>query len=95
LRDYLSKFIDFPIKTSLEEGQPRLLLTSVDIQDFTSPVVFDSYQKLHVAPVKRSVAVKRKVKEGSSNSSGGSSRSNSNGDDGSGRYILQSTDKPS
>ncbi|MFZ0264251.1 MAG: patatin-like phospholipase family protein, partial [Nitrososphaeraceae archaeon] len=52
LRDYLSKFIDFPIKTSLEKGQPRLLLTSVDIQDFTSPVVFDSYQKLHNAPVK-------------------------------------------
>src|ERR671915_261602 len=40
LKDYLSKFIDFPIKTSLEEGQPRLLLTSVDIQDFTSHVVF-------------------------------------------------------
>lgn len=37
LRNYLSKFIDFPIKTSLEKGQPRLLLTSVDIQDFTSP----------------------------------------------------------
>src|SRR5919112_3608406 len=84
LRNYLSKFIDFPIKTSLEKGQPRLLLTSVDIQDFTSPVVFDSYQKLHDAPVKRSAAVKTKVKEGSSDSSGGSSRSNSNGDDSSG-----------
>jgi NTE family protein len=69
LRDYLSKFIDFPIKTSLEKGQPRLLLTSVDIQDFTSPVVFDSYEKLHDAP-----AVERKVKEGSNNSS-----SNGNG----------------
>ena len=89
LRDYLSKFIDFPIKTSLEEGQPRLLLTSVDIQDFTSPVVFDSYQKLHDAPVKRSAGVKRKVKEGSSNSSGGSSSSNSNGDDGSGRWYSE------
>src|ERR671919_1496296 len=90
LRDYLSKFIDFPIKTSLEEGQPRLLLTSVDIQDFTSPVVFDSYQKLHDAPVKRSAAVKRKVKEGSSNSSGGSSsRINSNGDDGIGRWYSE------
>ena len=43
LRDYLSKFIDFPIKTSLEKGQPRLILTSVDIQDFTT-IVFDSYQ---------------------------------------------------
>jgi NTE family protein len=52
LKDYLSKFIDFPIKTSLEKGQPRLLLTSVDIQDFTSPVIFDSYEKLHEAPVR-------------------------------------------
>jgi NTE family protein len=60
LRDYLSKFIDFPIKTSLEEGQPRLLLTSVDIQDFTSPVVFDSYEKLHDAPVKHSTNINRK-----------------------------------
>jgi NTE family protein len=89
LRDYLSKFIDFPIKTSLEEGQPRLLLTSVDIQDFTSPVVFDSYQKLHDAPVKRSAVVERKVKEGSSNSSCGSSRSNGNGDDGNGRWYSE------
>src|SRR5918996_1319405 len=90
LRDYLSKFIDFPIKTSLEEGQPRLLLTSVDIQDFTSPVVFDSYQKLHDASFKRSAAVKRKVKEGSSNSSGGSSsRSNGDGDDRSGRWYSE------
>ena len=63
LRDYLSKFIDFPIKTSLEEGQPRLLLTSVDIQDFTSPVVFDSYEKLHDAPVKRGAAVDREKGE--------------------------------
>ena len=70
LRNYLSKFIDFPIKTSLEKGQPRLLLTSVDIQDFTSPVVFDSYEKLHDAPVKRSAAVERKVKQGSSNGDG-------------------------
>jgi hypothetical protein len=54
LRNYLSKFVDFPIKTSLEKGQPRLLLTSVDIQDYTTPVVFDSYEKLHDAPVRRS-----------------------------------------
>src|ERR687891_57055 len=84
LRDYLSKFIDFPIKTSLEEGQPRLLLTSVDIQAFTSPVVFDSYQKLHDAPVKRSAAVERKVKEVSSNSryrSSSSKREGAGGDE--------------
>ena len=60
LRNYLSKFIDFPIKTSLETRQPRLLLTSVDIQDFTSPVVFDSYEKLHDAPVNRGTIVDRK-----------------------------------
>jgi NTE family protein len=64
LRNYLSKFIDFPIKTSLEKGQPRLLLTSVDVQDFTSPVVFDSYEKLHHAPVRRGGIVERKGKEG-------------------------------
>src|ERR1044072_3111931 len=52
LKNYLSKFVDFPIKTRLEEGQPRLLLTSVDIQDFSSTVVFDSYAKLHEAPIK-------------------------------------------
>jgi NTE family protein len=71
LRDYLSKFIEFPIKTSLEKGQPRLLLTSVDIQDFTSPVVFDSYEKLHDAPVKRSAVIERKGKENSGSNGGG------------------------
>ena len=58
LRNYLSEFIDFPIKTSLEKGQPRLLLTSVDIQDYTTPVVFDSYEKLHDAPVNRNSKAK-------------------------------------
>jgi NTE family protein len=57
LRNYLSKFIDFPIKTSLEKGQPRLLLTSVDIQDYATPVVFDSYEKQHDAPVNRKTTV--------------------------------------
>lgn len=51
LKNYLSKFVDFPIKTRLEDGQPRLLLTSVDIQDFSSTVVFDSYEKLHDASI--------------------------------------------
>ena len=63
LRNYLTKFVDFPIKTSPEVGQPRLLLTSVDIQDFTSPVVFDSYEKLHDAHVKRNESVDRKEEE--------------------------------
>lgn len=47
LRNYLTKFIDFPIKTSFEENQPRLMLVSVDVQDFSTPVIFDSYAKLH------------------------------------------------
>ena len=63
LKDYLSKFIDFPIKTSLEKGQPRLLLTSVDIQDFTSPVIFDSYEKLHDAPVRLGAIVEGEKRE--------------------------------
>jgi NTE family protein len=63
LKDYLSKFIDFPIKTSLEKGQPRLLLTSVDIQDFTSPVIFDSYEKLHNAPVRLGAIVEGEKRE--------------------------------
>lgn len=49
LRKYLSEFVDFPIKTSFEKGQPRLLLTSVDVQDYTTAIVFDSYEKLHPA----------------------------------------------
>jgi NTE family protein len=60
LRSYLSKFVDFPIKTSLEKGQPRLLLTSVDIQDYTTPVVFDSYEKQHDAPINRNTIAEGK-----------------------------------
>jgi NTE family protein len=79
LRNYLSKFIDFPIKTSLEKGQPRLLLTSVDIQDFTSPVIFDSYEKLHNAPVRHGAIVDRKGRESSGNS----------GDDGGSKWYSE------
>lgn len=43
LRTYLSGFVDFPIKT--EEGEPRLLVVSTDVQDYTSAVTFDSYKK--------------------------------------------------
>jgi NTE family protein len=79
LRNYLSKFINFPIKTSLEKGQPRLLLTSVDIQDFTSPVIFDSYEKLHNAPVRHSAIVERKGRESSG----------SGGDDGGSKWYSE------
>lgn len=34
-----------------------LLAASVDIQDFSSPVVFDSYEKLHDAPVNRKLVL--------------------------------------
>lgn len=47
LRKYLSKFVDFPIKTSFDKDEPILLLTIVDVQDYTIPIVFDSYEKLH------------------------------------------------
>jgi NTE family protein len=71
LRNYLSKFVDFPIKTSLEKGQPRLILTSVDIEDFTSPVVFDSYEKLHRAPFKQEKAREREEGERKDGDDGG------------------------
>jgi NTE family protein len=68
LRSYLSKFVDFPIKTSLKKGQPRLLLTSVDIQDYATPVIFDSYEKLHDASLNGDTDIAR-AKEGISKNS--------------------------
>ena len=44
LRESLEKFAKFPISTSFENGEPRLLLVAVDVQEAT-PVVFDSYEK--------------------------------------------------
>ena len=44
LKESLEKFAKFPISTSFEKGEPRLLLVAVDVQD-ASPVVFDSYEK--------------------------------------------------
>jgi NTE family protein len=72
LRNYLSKFVDFPIKTSLERGQPRLILTSVDIEDFTSPVVFDSYEKLHHAPTNQKKTMESEKEKLNENSDGDS-----------------------
>ncbi len=40
----LEKFAKFPISTSFENGEPRLLLIAVDVQEGV-PVVFDSYEK--------------------------------------------------
>ena len=46
LAQTIKKFWDYesyPIKTSFEKGEPRLLLVSVDIMDVTSAAAFDSY----------------------------------------------------
>jgi NTE family protein len=44
LRKSLEKFARFPIGTSYEENQPRLILVAVDVAD-GAPVAFDSYAK--------------------------------------------------
>jgi NTE family protein len=44
LRKSIEKYAKFPIATSFENDEPRLLLVSVDVQE-GSPVVFDSYVK--------------------------------------------------
>ena len=45
LKKSLERFAKFPIATSHEENQPRLLLVAVDVADGV-PVVFDSYAKV-------------------------------------------------
>ena len=42
LRKSIEGFINFPISTSYEEGEPRLLVVSTDVKD-SSTVTFDSY----------------------------------------------------
>jgi NTE family protein len=44
LRKSLKRFAKFPIATSLEENQPRLILVTVDVADGV-PVTFDNYAK--------------------------------------------------
>ncbi|MGH9977687.1 MAG: patatin-like phospholipase family protein [Nitrososphaeraceae archaeon] len=44
LKKSLEKFAKFPITTSYQNNEPRLLLVSVDVQE-GSTVVFDSYEK--------------------------------------------------
>jgi NTE family protein len=44
LKQSLEKFANFPISTSFENNEPRLLLIAVDIQEGI-PVIFDSYEK--------------------------------------------------
>jgi len=45
LKQSLEKFAKFPIATSYEKNEPRLLLVAVDVQE-GSTVVFDSYEKV-------------------------------------------------
>ena len=44
LKESLERFAKFPIATSYDDNQPRLILTAVDVMD-GKPVVFDSYAK--------------------------------------------------
>ena len=44
LKASLERFAKFPISTSFENDEPRLLLVAVDVQEATA-VVFDSYEK--------------------------------------------------
>ncbi len=44
MKESLEKFAKFPISTSFESGEPRLLLVAADVQEGAS-VVFDSYEK--------------------------------------------------
>ena len=44
LKESLEKFARFPIATSFENNEPRLLLVAVDVQSGAS-VLFDSYEK--------------------------------------------------
>jgi NTE family protein len=53
LKDILKRYINnFPIQTSFDKGDPRLLLVSVDVKDCTTAVTFDSYQKFKPPQVK-------------------------------------------
>src|SRR5918994_2384082 len=44
LQKSIEKFVKFPIATSYEKGEPRLLIVSVDAREGT-PIAFDSYEK--------------------------------------------------
>jgi NTE family protein len=53
LEDLLRESINqLPIQTSFDKEEPRLLLVSVDVQDCTTAVTFDSYQKFKPPTVK-------------------------------------------
>jgi NTE family protein len=63
LEDILKAYINlFPIQTSFDRGEPRLLLVGVDVEDCSTAVTFDSYQKLKL-PVAKNQAVTSKAHE--------------------------------
>jgi NTE family protein len=49
LKEYINQF---PIQTSFDRGEPRLLLVGIDVEDCTTAVTFDSYQKFKPPAVK-------------------------------------------
>jgi NTE family protein len=46
LRDSIEAFVHFPIATDVDNGEPRLLVISVDVSEGAT-VAFDSYEKPH------------------------------------------------
>lgn len=63
MKDILKKYVDnFPIQTSFDNGEPRLLLVSVDVKDCTTAVTFDSYQKFK-SPIVKDKEVRKDTNE--------------------------------
>jgi NTE family protein len=56
LRKSIEKFVKFPIATSYERGEPRLLIVSVDATEGV-PVTFDSYEDVKVQHVMASASI--------------------------------------
>ena len=44
LKESLERFAKFPISTSFEKGEPRLLLVAADVHEGAA-MIFDSYEK--------------------------------------------------
>lgn len=63
LQSILKEYINlFPIQTSFDSGEPRLLLVGVDVEDCSTAVTFDSYQKFK-PPTAKNKAVTGKAHE--------------------------------
>jgi NTE family protein len=54
LRESLGRFVRFPIATSFDQGQPRLMLVSLDVAE-SAAVTFDSYPKDYNGTVRESL----------------------------------------